>query len=118
MGRLDEVDLLQTVVARAAALAGTPDGYVYIKGPDDALEVKAGCGLYVDWVGFTLKSGEGLAGRVLATGEPFLVEEYDAWADRAESFPRGLLGPVVGVYAGPGVLGMAVSEHRSESSDE
>jgi len=97
MGRLDEVDLLQTVVARAAALAGTPDGYAYIKGPDDVLEVKAGCGLYVDWVGFTLKPGEGLAGRVLATREPLVIEDYDAWDDRASAFPRGLLGPVVGV---------------------
>jgi diguanylate cyclase (GGDEF)-like protein/PAS domain S-box-containing protein len=113
MGRLDEVDLLQTVVARAAALAGTPDGYAYIKGPDDVLEVKAGCGLYVDWVGFTLKSGEGLAGRVLATGEPLLIEDYDAWADRAETFPRGLLGPVVGVplYAGDVAIGAIGMSH-------
>src|SRR5207253_158366 len=41
--------------------------------------------------------GDGLAGRVVATGEPILLDDYDAWAGRSETFPTGLLGSMVGV---------------------
>ena len=36
MGRHDPNELLETIVARAAALAGTPNGYLYLVDPDAA----------------------------------------------------------------------------------
>src|SRR6266540_1477925 len=97
MRRLEPADVLQTIVARAADLAGTQHSYAYTMGDDDVLEVKAGTGMFVDWVGYTLKVGEGLAGRVVAGSEPMVVEDYDAWAGRSATFPTGMLGAVVGV---------------------
>jgi DegV family protein with EDD domain len=52
------------------------------------------------------------------------AEEAERWAARLrEHFPgvpveTSWLGPVVGVYAGPGVLGMAVSERQDAESED
>jgi diguanylate cyclase (GGDEF)-like protein/PAS domain S-box-containing protein len=97
MRRLEPADVLQTIVARAADLAGTQHSYAYTMGEDDVLEVKAGTGMFVDWVGYTLKVGEGLAGRVVAASEPLVIEDYDAWPGRSATFPTGMLGAAVGV---------------------
>jgi diguanylate cyclase (GGDEF)-like protein/PAS domain S-box-containing protein len=95
--RLDWPDLLHTIVQRAAQLAGTPHGYAYVRGPDETLEVTAGTGLFLDWIGYRLRVGEGLAGQVVATGEPTLLDDYDSWPGRSTTFPKGLLGSLVGV---------------------
>ncbi len=97
MRRLEPADVLQTIVTRAADLAGTEHSYAYTRGEGDVLEVKAGTGMFVDWVGYTLKVGEGLAGRVVEASEPMVVEDYDAWSGRSATFPTGMLGAVVGV---------------------
>ena len=118
MQRLDEGDLLQTIVERAAALAGTKDGYAYVLGADGHLQVKAGTGLYVEWVGFRLRLGEGMAGRVAQTGEPALVEDYDAWSGRSAAFPKGELGQVVGVplHSAKRVIGVIGLSHPRDGS--
>jgi diguanylate cyclase (GGDEF)-like protein/PAS domain S-box-containing protein len=95
--RLDWPDLLQTIVERAARLAATPNGYAYVRGPDETLEVTAGTGLFMDWIGYRLRVGDGLAGRVVATGQAMLLDDYDSWAGRSATWPKGLLGSVVGV---------------------
>lgn len=61
--------------------------------PDQALEVE-------------LSRGEGGAGTVLATGEPLLIDYYDAWDRRATSWPKGLTGPtlLVPVRRGDSIL--------------
>ena len=94
MQRMDPSDVLGTILDRAGALVGTVHGYVYVLDQDgEGLEVKAGMGLFKEWIGFRLEAGEGMAGRVLRTGMPLLIDEYDTWDGRAAAFPRGSSAP-------------------------
>ena len=64
-------ELLQTILARAARLLGTAHAYLYLVQPDGAnLEVRAGLGLFSDYIGHTMSVDEGLAGAVYRTGRP------------------------------------------------
>jgi PAS domain S-box-containing protein len=94
--RLDPQELLEAIVARAASLVGTENGYVYQVDPHDSeMEVRVGVGAFTDWKGYRLSRGEGAAGRVWMTGEPLVVPDYDTWEGRASSFPKGLFHGVV-----------------------
>lgn len=98
MDRLDEQELLETIIARASSLMGTPHGFIYLADPDGAwLTVRAGTGLFADLIGYRLRSGEGLSGRIHASGRPFAVEAYAAFAGRARDLPVERFGAVVGV---------------------
>src|SRR5262249_54433354 len=72
---------------------------------------------------FELTTAHANAERV-AVAHSSSPDEAERWAARLrERFPgvpveTTWLGPVVGVYAGPGVLGMAVSERPVESGNE
>lgn len=50
-----------------------------------------------DYVGYRLKVGEGVAGRVVATGEPVLVSDYSNWAGRARVFEGERFDRIMGV---------------------
>jgi len=118
MRRLDPSEVLETIVTRAAALAGAAHGYAYLRdATTDELEVRCGVGVFTEWIGYRLRVGEGMAGRVMATGSPLLVDRYDSWEGRSETFPPGLIGSVVGVplTAGDelvGVIGLAHVDDR------
>ena len=125
MRRLEPNDVLDTVLARAGALVGTVHGYVYVLEPDgDGIEVRSGMGLFTEWIGFRMRRGEGMAGRVLESARPLVVDDYDAWDGRSSAFPRGVFGAVVGVplLTGgvvSGVLGLAHAERgRSFSAED
>lgn len=95
---LDLSELLNKAITRAAQLLGTPHGYIYLVEPDEAeIELKVGVGMYADLVGFRLKPGEGLAGRIWLTGQPLAVPDYDAWPGRSPRFPSGIVRAIVGV---------------------
>jgi PAS domain S-box-containing protein len=121
---LDPKQLLQTIVARAAALAGTEHGYLYVRDQEAGdLVVSVGVGDFVGWIGHHLKRGEGIAGTVWATGKPVLVEDYDEWEHRAASFPRGVLHAGLGVPLTSGVelvgvIGLAHVERGQVFGDE
>ncbi|HJV04856.1 MAG TPA: PAS domain S-box protein, partial [Actinomycetota bacterium] len=87
LNRLEASDLLETILTRAAALLGTPHAYLYVADPErDELVVRAGTGVFTDYVGYRLRRGEGLAGRVWEGGEPMVVDDYSTWAGRREGF--------------------------------
>ncbi len=117
MGRHDPNELLETIVARAAALAGTANGYLYLVDPDaEVLRLAVGLGLFRGTDGFELGRGEGVGGRVWETGEPMCVADYDAWSGHAHSLDAlGRIGSVIGVplTAGKeiiGVIGLAAGD--------
>lgn len=86
-------DLLPAIVARAVDLLKAKGGGIYLYRPEtDDLELGFIHGLSYDWLGTVLRRGEGLAGKVLESGQPICVDDYDRWEGRAEQF-RGL-GPV------------------------
>ena len=55
MKLLDPSDVLDTILSRAGALVGTAHGYAYVlDGDGEELEVRAGTGLFREWIGFSL----------------------------------------------------------------
>ena len=109
MGRHDPNELLETIVARAAALAGTPNGYLYLVDHEaDILRLAVGLGIFRGTDGFELARGAGVGGRVWESGEPMCVEDYDAWSGHAPGLDGlGRIGSVVGVplTAGSEIIG-------------
>jgi diguanylate cyclase (GGDEF)-like protein len=122
--RLDVSEVLQAIVARAASLVGTAHGYAYLREGDDRLVVKVGMGNLHEFVGMRMRRGEGVAGRVIESGRPMLVEDYDTWDGRSAQFPNDRIHAVVGVpliSSGrvTGVIGLAhVERDRIFSQDD
>jgi diguanylate cyclase (GGDEF)-like protein len=105
----DPEGLLDAIVGRAAALLGTPHGYIYLQEPDeDVLAVRVATGLFDGYLGHRMAIGEGLGGRVVSSGRPLAIDDYDAWDGRSSTMPLGLFGSVVGVplTSGGGVVGV------------
>jgi len=113
LDRQGQGELLETILARATALLGTPHGFIYLAEPnDEALVIRHGTGIYGVLVGFRMPIEKGLAGHVFRHAKPLTIEDYDSWAGRATDLPAGTFGSVVGVpltTAGRvvGVLGLS-----------
>ena len=118
MHRLEPADLLKSIVERAGALMATPHGYVYLLEPGEAkLEMRVGVGIYEEYVGYRLKLGEGLAGKVWRSGQSLVVEDYAAWEGHSTKFTRDdRFRAVVGVplKSGSEVLGVIGLSYREE----
>jgi len=116
VGQPEPDRLLETIVVRAAQLLGTPHGYLYLIDPEKGeVEAKVGLGTFEKRVGIREKLGEGLAGKVWQTCRPLIVDDYDAWPDRAPDFSPGQVRAAVGVPLRSGsevigVLGVAHAE--------
>ncbi|RPI49287.1 MAG: GAF domain-containing protein, partial [Chloroflexi bacterium] len=109
VSRLDIADLLETVMERALSLFGAAYGFVYLVRPEeDELEVRVGTGLYREYVGRSLKRGEGLAGRIYEWGQAMAVEDYHAWSGRSPQFEDSPFGPALGapLMSGADVVGV------------
>ncbi|MCP4692093.1 MAG: response regulator, partial [Desulfobacterales bacterium] len=86
ISRLDLDDLLQNILARAVSLANVTDGFIHLYVPEeDALEIRYAVGAFANHIGFKLKPGEGLAGKVWQTGRSLRIEDYRAWDGRAKN---------------------------------
>jgi signal transduction histidine kinase/ActR/RegA family two-component response regulator len=118
MHRLDIADLLQELLERAGDLIGAQHGYIYVGRPDGAeIERQVATGVFEEDIGRRMKPGEGLAGRVWATGEPLVVDDYDAWDGRAKTIPRGRVRALVAVPlpSGSDVIGaLGLARDRSD----
>src|SRR6266545_3757525 len=98
MSRLDLNELLEALVTRAAHLLEAPHGLIYLVEPGSGvLERKVGLGVFSQELGFQIKPGEGLAGRVWQTGQPLLVDDYDTWLERLPDFEYGVIGALMEV---------------------
>jgi diguanylate cyclase (GGDEF)-like protein len=106
-------DLLETILARATALLGTPHAFLNIVEPgEDVLVLRHGTGLYTDLIGYRIPIDRGLAGQVFRTGAPLAVDDYESWSERANDLPAATFGSLVGVPLTTGgrvvgVLGLA-----------
>ena len=130
MNRLDAQDLLAAIVGRAGALLGTGDGYIYVVSGHGReaeelgeLEVRVGTGVFAEHVGFRMHRGEGLAGRVLESGQPFSIADYDDWTGRSPNFPMGVMHagaavPLTSEGRVIGVLGLSHPESGEMFSGE
>lgn len=88
--------LLSTIVQRAITLLGAGLGGLYLLNQEDQ-SLQLVTGVPPEYVGTILRAGEGLAGRVAQSGEPFFVTDYSSWAQRAAPFVNIRLGRALGV---------------------
>jgi len=87
LNRLDLNELLQAIVTRAGQLLGTPHGFMFLlESDEDEIEQKVGSGAFVEGIGFRVKRGEGVSGRVWQSGQPLIIVDYDAWEHRIPTF--------------------------------
>ncbi|MBI4670818.1 MAG: response regulator [Chloroflexi bacterium] len=119
MSRLDLEDLLEQIIARAAALVGTAHGYVFMLTPNGAgdpeMIMRIGVGAYNGFKGTKANFGVGLAGTVWQSGEPIVVDDYRNWPGRLALSSRDILRAVAGVPIKSGnqtvgVIGLAYLE--------
>jgi PAS domain S-box-containing protein len=134
ISRFDLNDLLETLIMQARQLAETPHGFIYLVEPfgsaplDSArdrqdrpgeaeIECKVGMGFFSQSVGFRLRPGEGLAGKVWQTGQPLVIDDYDAWPGRLPGSAYNVIRAVVGLplKSGSQVVGAIGLAYGAES---
>jgi sigma-B regulation protein RsbU (phosphoserine phosphatase) len=95
LGHLELDPLLQSIAAGVTEILNGDSGGIYrydaesgelrpvfpVKQPKEAL--------------YTIKAGEGMAGKVIQTGQPMKVDNYDDWHGRTPQQRRGTVGPVM-----------------------
>lgn len=72
-------------------------GGLYLIRPDDTLELVVSHNLPRDYTGTILHMGEGVSGRVAATGKPVMVDDHLHWDQRADAYANIPLRRVLGV---------------------
>lgn len=123
MQRLEVNSLLQDIVARAGALVGTENGYVFLLEPDkDEMQLRVGVGAYHEFVGRRTQRGTGLAGQVWESNAPVVVDDYRTWGGRLADPSRDILRAVAGVplrsgAAVVGIIGLAYLDESRKFTD-
>lgn len=115
-------EALEEIVARACDMVRTPHGYLYLTEDDGkSLKLAISKGVFVGYSGFIMPKGEGMAGKILATGQPMIVEDYARWEMRSKALPHTIIHALVGVPLRQGkqiigVLGVGYSEPERKFS--
>jgi GAF domain-containing protein len=82
--RLEMPKLLKPIVERATGLLRSDGGGIYLYNQErEELGLAIGYGYTENYVGVTLKPGEGVAGKVFQSGEPMIIDDYRTWEGRA-----------------------------------
>jgi diguanylate cyclase (GGDEF)-like protein len=93
-GNLDA--LLQALVERAARLTDVPMAGLYLMQPDgQSLRLDYIYNVPQEYLGITLKLGEGASGRVAQSGEPLVIDDYPNWEGRSELFDGSVFRKVM-----------------------
>ncbi|MDA8427955.1 MAG: PAS domain S-box protein [Geobacteraceae bacterium] len=124
ISRLDVSSLLQTIVTRAGKLVGTEHCFVYLINADGTMmDMLFQSGIYDSLTHHPIAPGQGIAGRVWNTGEPFRVDDYLHWDGRLPDSDRDVLHAMAGVplkadHKVIGVLGLAFIDPAVTFNDE
>jgi len=122
--RLDQEELLEAILLRAAKLSGTEHGYIYLLEPGDAqMQMRVGMGFFKSQLGLRVKLGEGMGGKVWKREQPILVDDYRSWNGRLSDKSLDKLHSVVGIplkYGSRvhGVIGLASVESGKKFQEE
>ncbi len=125
LGHLDLKELLEDIINRAGELLGTHHGYIYLAEPGyDEIERKVGIGIfYNQTLGFRLKAGEGVAGKVWQTGKPLLVNNFNNWTGEPVKIDYKNIYSIAGVPLKSGqqiagIIGMAYDVDTGKCFEE
>ncbi|MBC8018498.1 MAG: PAS domain S-box protein [Verrucomicrobia bacterium] len=124
ISRLDVSNLLQTIVTRAGKLVGTEHCFVYLANAEGtAMDMVYQSGIYNSLIHHPITPGQGIAGRVWNTGEPFHVDDYSRWEGRLTDPERDILHAMAGVPLKAnreviGVLGLAFIDQAVVFNEE
>ncbi len=95
---LDLDALLHTITAQAIELLGAAAGWLYLYRPEQDVLASV---VTIDPSGripsAVLRRGEGLTGKVLETGQPLIVDDYEHWPGQAAIFKGYNVSAVMGV---------------------
>jgi putative nucleotidyltransferase with HDIG domain len=73
-------DLMEAILTSAANLVNADHAFFYVYDADaDALQLKRALGCSSEHIGYQIKQGSGLIGKVLRTGKPMVVNDYQSW---------------------------------------
>ncbi len=116
--RTDLDSLLAGIVASACALVGTRDGYLYLVDREaDRLRLAVGAGYFDELRAPLIARGEGLSGRVWASGTSLRVDDYASWSARIEAFQPRLHASVgVPLIAHDEVVGVLGLVHEAPNA--
>ena len=118
MHRLEVEDLLKELLERAAELLDASHGYIYVRPRgEQRIERRVAVGVFEEDLGRRMTPGEGVAGRVWATGQPLVVDDYDAWEGRADTIARERIRALVAVplASGTEVIGaLGIARDRAD----
>lgn len=109
----DVTGMLESILSRAAELLETEHAYLYVVDGDE-LVVRAGTGLFVQYLGYRLAPGQGLAGRVRSTGQPYAVDDYRAWSARRPEFDFIRAAAALPLRSGNEIVGVIGLVHTEE----
>jgi len=86
--------VLEVITRRAADLLDASHCSTLIReGDEDSMTIVAS--LDSSFVGLQVPAGDGMAGRVLSTGEIMIVEDYSGWGGRVRRFDQEAFGPAI-----------------------
>ena len=116
--------LLEEIVSDGCELLNTENGYLFkAEKGSPAIHLIVGKGIYGDIGEYTVKPGDGVAGKVWTTGRALMINDYQEWEGR---HPDALWDPVTAIIGVPiivdsrvvGVLGMLHTEKGRRFTDD
>lgn len=109
IGNIDLEPLLSKIVDKAKMLGQSQHSYLYLLDKETMeMATRVYAGLPIEPVGFRVKKGEGLVGRVWETAAPVIIHDYNQWNERlidswkeikiVSGFPLIVKQEIVGVF--------------------
>ncbi|MBI5302214.1 MAG: GAF domain-containing sensor histidine kinase [Chloroflexi bacterium] len=96
--QLNREELLQALLRRGVQLLSAEASSLFLYNPDEQLIYNvANYNTTRDWTGITVRPGEGAIGRIIETGQPIIVDNYETWEGRSEIFTGDSQSRLVGV---------------------
>ncbi|MEJ5222809.1 MAG: ATP-binding protein [Anaerolineales bacterium] len=123
INHLELNDLLELILQRACLLNDTQHGFIDLVLPDQsALRQEFGAGNFAELNHVTTRKGQGITGRVWASGQYMVVDDYPTWEGHIPEYEKGshaiVCYPLKSQGEVIGVIGVAYAEPERRFSEE